>query len=173
MSRAWRRVPPTAARGATAQPGSAPQAPATPGMPPAGCPTSRIREQLWAAGLRPTSQRLSLGLLLFSHGNRHVTADALYAEAVRTRLRLSRATVYNTLHGFAEAGLLRRLVLDGSRTIFDTNTGEHHHFLVEGTHELLDVPRSAITLGLMPPPPAGMEVAGVEVVVRLRPKRAR
>ena len=58
--------------------------------------------------------------------------------------------------------------MDGNRTYFDTNTSEHHHFFVEGDDGLMDIPGSEIDVTNLPEPPEGMEIARVEVVVRLR-----
>lgn len=133
-----------------------------------GCPLSNLRDKLRRVGLRPTRQRVSLGWLLFGKGDRHITAELLYDEAMRARVHVSLATVYNTLHQFTEAGLLRQLAVDGSKTYFDTNPTEHHHFFVEGEEELMDVPTQGVTVLDLPEPPEGFEVARVDVVVRLR-----
>ncbi len=137
-----------------------------------GCPLSDLRDKLRRVGLRPTRQRVSLGWLLFGKGDRHVTAEMLYEEAMRARIPVSLATVYNTLHQFTEAGLLRQLAVDGSKAYFDTNPTEHHHFFVEGDDVLIDVPADGVAVGELPMPPEGMEIAGVEVIVRLRRKGA-
>jgi Fur family iron response transcriptional regulator len=136
-----------------------------------GCPLSDLRDKLRRVGLRPTRQRVSLGWLLFGKGDRHVTAEVLYDEARKARVPVSLATVYNTLHQFTEAGLLRQLAVDGAKAYFDTNPTEHHHFFIEGEDELFDLPAEGVTVGDLPAPPEGMEVAGVEVIVRLRRKR--
>ena len=105
-----------------------------------GCPLSDLRDRLRRSGLRPTRQRLSLGWLLFGRGDRHLTAEMLYDEAMRAKVPVSLATVYNTLHQFTEAGLLRQLALDGSKAYFDTNPSEHHHFFLEDEGQVLDMP---------------------------------
>ena len=64
----------------------------------------------------------------------------LYEEATKAKVPVSLATVYNTLHQFTEVGLLRQVAVDGSKTYFDTNESEHHHFFIEGENELLDIP---------------------------------
>jgi len=138
--------------------------------PARGCPVSELRTRLRRAGLRPTRQRLSLGWLMFGGGERHLSADALYAEAVRTRVPVSMATVYNTLNQFTEAGLLRQLSVDGGKAVYDTDTSEHHHFYMVDEGTVVDMPPSGITVADLPDPPEGMEVAGIEVVVRLRRK---
>ncbi|MDB5590735.1 Fur family transcriptional regulator Irr [Enterovirga sp.] len=132
-----------------------------------GCPVSDLKDRLRRVGLRPTRQRISLGWLLFAKGDRHITAEMLYEESMRARVPVSLATVYNTLHQFTEAGLLRQLAVDGSKSYFDTNTTEHHHFFLEGEEELMDAP-AGISVGELPEPPAGMEIARVDVIVRLR-----
>src|SRR5689334_8828166 len=73
-----------------------------------GCPWHDVKAMLREAGLRPTRQRMALGWLLFAKGGRHVSAEMLYEEAVQARVPVSLATVYNTLHQFTEAGLLRQ-----------------------------------------------------------------
>jgi Fur family transcriptional regulator, iron response regulator len=134
----------------------------------AGCPVHDLRARLRKAGLRPTRQRVALGWLLFGRGDRHVTAEGLYEEASTARVAISLATVYNTLHQFTEAKLLREIAVDGSKTFFDTNTNDHHHFLVEETNALYDIPGAAIEVARVPEAPPGMEVARVDVIVRVR-----
>lgn len=137
-----------------------------------GCPLSDLRDKLRRVGLRPTRQRVSLGWLLFGKGDRHITAEMLYDEATRARVPVSLATVYNTLHQFTEAGLLRQLAVDGSKSYFDTNPSDHHHFFLEGDDQLVDVPAAGVTVSDLPEPPEGYEIARVEVVVRLKRKGA-
>lgn len=136
----------------------------------AGCPVHSLRERLRGAGLRPTRQRVSLGWLLFGKGDRHVSAEMLYDEAMRARVPVSLATVYNTLHQFTEAGLLREIAVDGSKAYFDTNLSDHHHFIVEGETTVFDIPGPHVAVDKLPEPPPGYEVARVDVVVRLRRK---
>src|SRR5262249_47051112 len=85
-----------------------------------------IRVKLSSAGLRPIRQRLVLGHLLFTKGNRHVNAENLQEEALASRVSISLATIYNSLHQFTRAGLLREVAIDGSKTYFDTNMSDHH-----------------------------------------------
>lgn len=129
-----------------------------------------IREMLYKARLRPTRQRMSLGTLLFGSGDRHVTAEALHGEAVAAGERVSLATVYNTLHQFRRAGLLRELAIEGSRAYFDTNVSDHSHFFFETDGRLQDIPSSSVQLGSLPEPPEGMRVTHIDIVVRLAPK---
>ncbi|TDX67521.1 Fur family iron response transcriptional regulator [Methylosinus sp. sav-2] len=126
----------------------------------------RLRSRLMAAGMRPTRQRVALGGLLFGKGDRHVTAEKLFEEALAADLPVSLATVYNTLHQFTDVGLLREIAVDGARVYFDTNVSEHHHFLVEG-EGLVDIPGAHVDVASLPAPPPGMRIARVDVVVRL------
>ena len=136
-----------------------------------GCPFRDIRVLLKDAGLRPTRQRLALGWLLFAKGNRHISAEMLHDDALRAHFPVSLATVYNTLHQFTAAGLLRELAVDGARAFFDTNVSDHHHYYVEDENLVLDVAPTDVRLEHTPTPPDGYEVVSVEVVVRLRRKR--
>ncbi len=133
-------------------------------------PLRSIAQLLREAGLRPTRQRLALGALLFEGGDRHVTAELLHAEAVGVGHHVSLATVYNTLHQFKRAGLLRELAINGAKAYFDTNTSNHNHFFVEVEGALRDIPGDAIRVGGVPQPPEGMEIKHIDVVVRLVPK---
>lgn len=130
----------------------------------------RMAAQLRHAGLRPTRQRVELGRVLFAAGHRHIAAEDLHAEAEAVGVHVSLATVYNTLHQFTRAGLLREVAMDGTRTYFDTNVSDHHHFFVEGEGILIDMPGD-VGIGEMPEPPEGMEITAVEVVVRVRRRR--
>ena len=129
----------------------------------------RLRE----AGLRPTRQRLALGRLLFDGGDRHVTAEALHDEAQRAGVSASLATVYNTLHQFTNAGLLREVVVDSARTYFDTNIDDHHHFFIERDGSLMDIAGDDVTIGSLPPAPEGMDIARVDVIVRLHDRAGK
>jgi Fur family iron response transcriptional regulator len=130
-------------------------------------PVATIPDMLRQAGLRPTRQRLALGRLLFESGDRHVTAEQLHAEVAALGEHVSLATVYNTLHQFKRAGLVRELAIEGSKAYFDTNTSNHNHFLLESSGELMDIPGDAIRVEGLPEPPEGMKITHVDVVVRL------
>jgi Fur family iron response transcriptional regulator len=130
-------------------------------------------EKVRKAGLRPTRQRIALAQLLFARGDRHISAEELHEEAVRAGFKLSLATVYNTLHQFTNAGMLRVLAIEGARTYFDTNTADHQHFFVEESSAIFDIEGGPFTIPNLPDPPEGMEIANIDIVVRLRPKNHR
>jgi Fur family transcriptional regulator, iron response regulator len=125
---------------------------------------ARLRE----AGLRTTRQRLVLAEILFGQGHRHITAESLFNEAAARGERLSLATVYNCLHQFTDAGMLRMVTVDAGRAYFDTNLLPHHHFYYEANGELRDIPEAEVTLSRLPEAPQGARIARVDVIVRLQ-----
>lgn len=131
-------------------------------------PYTHVLDRLRAAGLRPTRQRLALAKLLFDGGDRHISAEQLHGEAVSTNIRVSLATIYNTLHQFTDAGMLREIVVDAGRSYFDTNTSQHHHFFFATSGLLEDIPGHMVDVARLPEPPAGTEIERVDVIVRVR-----
>ncbi len=131
-------------------------------------PYTQIVQRLKAAKLRPTRQRLALAKLLFEEGDRHVTAEQLHADVIAAGIKVSLATVYNSLHQFTAAGLLREVVVDSGRSYFDTNTTSHYHFFHENTGELEDIPVGELSLGALPRPPDNTTVERVDVIIRVR-----
>ena len=131
-------------------------------------PFAAAVDTLRGAGLRPTRQRLSLARLLFDGADRHVTAEQLHSEAERDGVRVSLATVYNCLHQFTDAGLLREVVVEAGRSYFDTNTMGHHHFFEAETGRLVDIPAEQVSIGALPDAPAGAEIERVDLIVRVR-----
>lgn len=128
--------------------------------------TATIR--LRAAGLRPTRQRVALADLLFARDHRHLTAESLHDEAAEAGIAVSLATVYNTLHQFTEAGMLRQVAVDAARFYFDTNISPHQHFYVEEDGALVDIPGNTITVNGVPSPPKGTAIDRIDVVVRIK-----
>src|SRR5580692_9263323 len=132
-----------------------------------GRPFANVIELLRAAGLRPTRQRLALARLLFDKGDRHVSAEQLHSEGVQAALPVSLATVYNTLHQFITAGLLREVVVSSGRSYFDTNVTDHHHFFFEDSGQLVDIPGERIGVTGLPTPPKGASIRRVDVIIRV------
>ena len=124
---------------------------------------------LAAGGLRPTRQRVALATLLVGDGcDRHVTAESLYDASKDCPEKVSLATVYNTLRAFCDAGLMREITVDGSKSYFDTNMSDHPHFYWEDSAELTDAPAQDLQIAKLPDAPEGAEIAKVDVVIRLR-----
>ena len=132
-------------------------------------PSPDLAERLRSAGLRVTRPRLALLRLLSDAGHRHITVENLHEEAIAAAIPVSLATVYNILHQFTAAGLLREVLIVPGRLYFDTNVDEHHHFLCELTGMLQDIPEKEIAVLGIPAPPVGTAISRVEVIVRLRP----
>lgn len=129
-----------------------------------------VADKLKESGLRPTAQRVLLGGLLWGKGyHRHLTAEQLHTESRHAKIKVSLATVYNTLHQFTDAGLLREIVVEGGSSYFDTNIEPHHHFLNEETGMLTDIPASHVDLKAIPHAPHGTEISRVDVIIRIRP----
>jgi Fur family iron response transcriptional regulator len=130
-------------------------------------PYRQALDRLRAYGLRPTRQRLALARLLFEGGDRHITAEDLHSEAAGAGIQVSLATVYNTLHQFTQAGLLREIVVEPTRSYFDTNTADHHHFFHQRTGMLADIPGDDVVVARLPPAPEGTRISRVDVIVRI------
>ncbi|WP_425099582.1 iron response transcriptional regulator IrrA [Tropicibacter sp. S64] len=131
------------------------------------------RGQKWLSrsDLRPTRQRVALAALLVGDGrDRHVTAEGLFDAARKAGESVSLATVYNTLKAFCDAGLMQEVTVDGSKSYFDTNTHDHPHFFWEDDARLSDAPAEQLEIVRLPEAPDGMEIASVDVVIRLRRK---
>ncbi|WP_170517682.1 iron response transcriptional regulator IrrA [Ruegeria atlantica] len=136
-------------------------------------PQSRNIATSWLvdAGLRPTRQRVALAELLVGDGkHRHVTAESLFDAAKKNGDAVSLATVYNTLRAFCDAGVLQEITVDGSKSYFDTNTHDHPHFFWEDESRLSDAPSDQLVIQRLPEAPEGVEIASVDVVIRLRKK---
>jgi Fur family iron response transcriptional regulator len=132
-------------------------------------PTTRIHiEKLRQAGLRPTRQRVALAHLLFGEGDRHVCAESLHAEAMSGNVRVSLATIYNTLNQFTAAGLLREVAIEGDRSYYDTNTSDHFHFFQAENGEMLDIDASNLSITGLPDLPPGKEIDRIDVIVRIK-----
>jgi len=126
-----------------------------------------VETRLQSAGLRATPKRVAIGGLLFDGHDRHVTADDVAVMARKHGIRVSLATVYNTLNQFVAAGLMKRITLDTDRTYFDTNVSDHHHLFFETNGVLHDIPGDSIRVEGLPDIPAGAKVRSVEVIVRM------
>ncbi|CTQ31611.1 iron response transcriptional regulator IrrA [Jannaschia rubra] len=134
---------------------------------------ARQRGETWLmrADVRPTRQRVLLASLLVGDGrDRHVTAEWLHDAARRSGDRVSLATVYNTLRAFTEAGLVQEITVDGTGSYFDTRLDDHPHFYWEDDARLTDAGTQPLEIVDLPDAPEGMEIAKVDVVIRLRAK---
>ena len=131
--------------------------------------STRAKEQPYECGIRPTAQRVQIALLLLA-APQHLSAEQILASLRSAGARVSKATVYNTLNLFAARGLIRQLSVDGSRAWFDSNVDAHYHFHDVASGALIDVPVPEVEFSKLPAPPPGTEVAGIDLVIRLRKK---
>ncbi len=120
--------------------------------------------------MRPTRQRLALTKLLFDNNDRHITAELLHHEVNEAGAKVSLATIYNTLHQFTDAGLLKEVIVDSSRTYFDTNVSDHHHIYFKDDEELQDISSDELVIKSLPSVPEGKKISGVSVVVHMENK---
>jgi len=125
--------------------------------------------RLAECGIRPTAQRVRIASLMLS-APQHLSAEQILAQLRAAGARVSKATVYNTLNLFAEHGLIRQLSVDGARAWFDSNVDPHYHFHDLTTGALIDLPVPAVEFSRLPAPPPGTEVAGIDLVIRVRKK---
>ncbi len=125
---------------------------------------------LRSAGLRATQPRVSVAELLFCDGkDRHVTAEWVAERLDAAGKSVVLASVYNTLHAFVEANLLREVRgAERGVIIFDTNTVPHHHFYHEKTRKLTDIPADAVKVLKLPTAPKGAKTVGCEMIIRVR-----
>jgi len=130
-------------------------------------PYSSVIQKLRHVGLRPTRQRLALAKFLFEGPNRHVTAEMLHEEAAQAKINISLATVYNSLHQFTNAGLLREVVVDSGRAYFDTNISDHHHYFMAENGCLEDIPEGTIDFNILPSAPPGKKISRIEVIIHV------
>jgi Fur family iron response transcriptional regulator len=124
-------------------------------------------ERLKKNGVLPTAQRLRIAALLLA-SPQHLTAEQILCRLREGGMRISKATVYNTLNLFAAKGVIRQLAVDGDRAWFDSNTEPHYHFQDLESGALTDLPTTAVRFEQLPPPPPGTEYAGIELFIRLR-----
>lgn len=131
-------------------------------------PFAEVVATLKKCGLRPTRQRMALAKLLGDAGDCHLTAEELHERATAAGHKISLATIYNALHQFTEAGLVREIVVDSGCSYFDTNVTDHHHFFFEDSRELRDIDSDDVVISTVPEPPEGAQVERVDVVIRVR-----
>jgi len=125
---------------------------------------SEIEDRLRKADLRPTVQRVSVCRFVLCEAD-HPTAEAVKKWTDAHGMKLSLATVYNTLGALVKAGLLRELRMPHSDSVvYDDNMSHHHHFLDEKTGRIEDLPAEAVEV--RPRLGGKFKVRDVSVLVR-------
>ena len=138
--------------------------------PSSSSSTAACLQKLARAGIRPTNPRVRIAAVLFA-APQHLSAEQIMATLAADGRRVSKATVYNTLKIFAASGLVRQLSIDDSRAWYDSNMGPHYHFHDAESGALIDLPVPHVEFSRLPAAPEGMEVASIDLVIRLRKKR--
>jgi Fur family iron response transcriptional regulator len=136
-----------------------------------GITREAVAERLRACGITPTHQRLEIAHVLFER-HEHLSADQILGLVNARHAEASKATVYNTLRLFLEKKLIRELIVDPSRVVYDPNTVPHHHFYDVVTGQLTDIPADAVHIAGLPALPTGTVAEGVDVIIRTRPADA-
>jgi Fur family iron response transcriptional regulator len=127
-----------------------------------------VARLLRAHGITPTHQRIEIALVLFEK-RWHPSADQILAAVNVRYAESSKATVYNTLKLFLDKGLVRELIVDPNKVFYDSNTGVHHHFYDVVSGEITDISAAGVRIDGLPPLPAGVVTAGIDIIVRTRP----
>ena len=92
------------------------------------------------------------------------------AEINSMGIRIAIGTVYNTLNQFTKVGLLKRVLVHNSYSLFDTNTANHHHFYDTKLNQLIDIPSTEVVLARFPEVPSGYFITEVDVVICMNKK---
>ncbi|MDD5298350.1 MAG: Fur family transcriptional regulator [Rhodocyclaceae bacterium] len=127
-------------------------------------------DRLRNVGIPVTLQRLAIAQVLLPQPT-HLTADQVLARVKNVVPETSRATVYNTLKLFREKGLVRELIVDAERTVFDSNTAPHFHLYDTDTGQVTDIPAEMMQVIGTPHLPDGVELEEVDVIIRVRSQR--
>ena len=127
-----------------------------------------VAELLRLHGIAPTHQRIEIAHVLFSR-RKHLSADQILALVNSRYAEASKATVYNTLKLFLEKKLIRELVVNPARVVYDPNTEPHHHLYDVVSGQLTDISAKDIRVVGLPPLPAGTVAEGVDIIIRTRP----
>jgi len=90
--------------------------------------TLAAADRLTAAGERVTRQRLLVANALAAAGLQ-LTADQLYRSLRRREPAIGRATVFRTLETLVDAGVARRLELEGHVYAYVACLPAHHHHI--------------------------------------------
>ena len=130
-------------------------------------PYSRALKKIEESGIRPTKQRRILAKLIFEKGDRHISAENLFDEVKKEDRKISMATIYNTLKQFTNLGLIREIVVDKNKSLYDTNNKPHYHLYIEDEGKVHDIPTNNINLNL-PSIPACLNLHNIDVIVRVR-----
>ena len=126
-------------------------------------------DKLRKSGLRPTKQRIKICEVLFDADKTfHFTIKELVKIIEnQANMKVSLATVYNTVHAFIKKGYLKEIPLNSSQSYYDTNVSHHHHFFDEEENKLIDIDQDDVDEINIRKKIPGKKIKSVEVLVKL------
>ena len=117
--------------------------------------------------LKVTEQRMAMINLLFKNGSAHFTAEDIYEEVNKKKIKISLATIYNCLNQFKECGIIKAIKVSSDKIYFDTNLKEHHHFFCLKSAKLIDVETNKVKISKLPKIPRGKKLKSVDVIINI------
>jgi Fur family iron response transcriptional regulator len=127
-------------------------------------------KKLRSSGLRPTRQRIEICRALFNRKKTfHFTINDL-AKIVKNKSneKISLATIYNTVCAFKNRNYLKEISINSSKSYFDTNVSNHHHFFNESTDELIDLKNEDVGNIKLKKKIPGKKIKSLEVLVKIQ-----
>ncbi|HHK74200.1 MAG TPA: transcriptional repressor [Rhizobiales bacterium] len=131
-----------------------------------------VADLLRANGISLTLQRLAIAQILLARPV-HLTAEQVLKRAQKIMPEISRATGYNTLNLLKEKGLVRELVIDPGRIVYDSNTTHHYHIYDADTGEMTDVPAGDLKVTGTADLPSGLVLEEVDIIIRVHSRQGQ
>jgi len=126
-------------------------------------------DKLRKSGLRPTKQRIKICEVLFDTDKTfHFTIKELVKIIEnQANMKVSLATVYNTVHAFIKKGYLKEIPLNSSQSYYDTNVSHHHHFFDVEENKLIDIDQDDVDEINIRKKIPGKKIRSVEVIAKI------
>ena len=128
---------------------------------------NRALRMLETSPLKVTEQRIAMIKLLFKNGAAHFTAEDIYEEVNKKKIKISLATIYNCLNQFKEFGIIKAIKVSSDKIYFDTNLKEHHHFFCVKSAKLIDVETNKVKISKLPKIPRGKKLKSIDVIINI------
>ncbi len=129
-----------------------------------------IPQRLIEKGINPTQQRLGIAEFMLCKPQ-HLSAEQILDGMTSLGLKVSKATVYNTLKLFVRQGILREVLIDPERVFYDSNTQPHFHIFNIDSGELYDLAPDQVTLDVTPMLPNGLALDSMDIVFKVKSQR--
>ena len=126
-------------------------------------------DKLRKSGLRPTKQRIKICEVLFDTDKTfHFTIKELVKIIEnQANIKVSLATIYNTVHAFIKKGYLKEIPLNSSQSYYDTNVRHHHHFFDVEENKLIDIDQDDVDEINIRKKIPGKKIRSVEVIAKI------